>query len=178
MKLFYLIIFLIISSSEAFAQFWAGGHINVAYWDTHETKDVNGAHEGYGINGGYRFNKYFGLESFYKWNKWKTPQFNQDTSNRVSILYRDHMFGGGARGYYKWVSVTAGMAFHNVTSETSFINSSRQNESSSHQTIRPYAGGGIVIPHYEKVQPYLEVVYYPAKDFDLIDFVIGGRYLF
>jgi hypothetical protein len=178
MKVYILILFLFICSSSTFAQFWAGGHINVAYWDTHDTKDVNGAHEGYALNGGYRFNNYLGLESFYKWNKWRTPQFDQDPNNRMSILYYDHMIGAGARGYYKWLSATAGVAFHHVTTEISFINSSKQNETGSYDTIRPYAGGGFVVPHYPNIQPYGEVIYYPAKDFNLIDFVIGGRYYF
>jgi hypothetical protein len=178
MKLMMIFFFLLIVSLPSFAEFWAGGHINVAYWDTHDTRDVNGAHEGYAINGGYRFNNFFSLESFYKWNKWRTPHFDQDPNTRISILYYDHMVGAGARGFYKWLSATAGVAYHHITSDISYINSTRANVSGGHDTIRPYAGGGFVVPHYPKIQPYGEVIYYPAKDFDLIDFVIGGRYYF
>jgi hypothetical protein len=177
MKIISLFFFLFISTNS-FAQFWVGGQINVAYWDTHERKDVNGAHEGFTLNGGYRFNQFLGLESFYKWNKWRTPQFDQDPINRISILYNDQVIGAGARGYYKWLSATAGVALHHVTTELSYIDSTKAIENGGYDTVRPYMGGGIVIPRYPNVQPYLEVVYYPAKDFDLIDFVIGGRYYF
>ncbi|MFZ4715754.1 MAG: hypothetical protein ACOYL6_18670 [Bacteriovoracaceae bacterium] len=172
---------LFLLSSNTYAQFFAGLEGNVQYWKTVTTKDVNGAHEGMGLSGGFRFLDYWSVEGFWKRSSFRNSHYyldGADLSSLVSDHYVDNMFGVGGRGTWKWLSGTVGVVSHHFKKETTYIEKPGVMTSSTFSAINIYYGGGFVVPHYEFVQPYGEVIYFPSKEVDILDFSIGGRYFF
>lgn len=180
MKKIFCFIFLLMVSN-AYAEFWGGLEGNVAYLKTQDKADVNSAHEGFGVNTGYRFNQYFGAEAFYKRFTVQSPEYNiQNDSTRFGFVnYTDHVIGLGGRFMWKWLGVTAGLASHSVTEKRTIrANSGISDPASKTKTIQPYAGLGFIIPHYEKVQPYGEVIFYQGTVLKIGEFSLGARYFF
>ncbi len=178
-KIFFLVLILCFSQF-AFAQFYVGANIDVTYWDTKETHDVSGAHDGFGFSSGYKLTSYLAIDAFYKFNKWRTPQYNFEgiEAKRGTKYYRDHFYGLGLRGNYKWFSATAGLAQHHMNIDTVYLYQSRLNGSTGYTTTLPYFGIGFIIDKYKKLEPYGDVIKYYAKEVELLDFALGMRYKF